>query len=43
MPSNLLVANDVLCKIFAINSGVFGGKAGNVFYCVPDSGKWEDT
>lgn len=36
MPSNLLVANDVLCKFFAINGGAFGGKAGNVFYCVPD-------
>ncbi len=43
MPSNLLVANDVLCKFFAINGGAFGGKAGNVFYCVPDSGKWEDA
>ena len=43
MPSNLLVANDVLCKFFAINGGAFGGKAGNVFYCVPDSGKLEDT
>nr|WP_258033037.1 DUF2625 domain-containing protein [Campylobacter concisus] len=43
MPSNLLVANDVLYKFFAINGGAFGGKAGNVFYCVPDSGKWEDT
>ena len=39
MPSNLLVANDVLCKIFVINGGAFGGKAGNVFYCVPD--KWQ--
>lgn len=36
MPSNLFVANDVLCKFFAINGGAFGGKAGNVFYCVPD-------
>ena len=39
MPSYLLVANDVLCKFFAINGGTFGGKAGNVFYCVPD--KWQ--
>ena len=39
MPSNLLVANDVLCKIFSINGSAFGGKAGNVFYCVPD--KWQ--
>ncbi len=30
------MANDVLCKIFAINGGAFGGKAGNVFYCMPD-------
>ena len=36
MPSYLLVANDILCKFFAINGGTFGGKAGNVFYCVPD-------
>ncbi|WP_234402279.1 DUF2625 family protein [Campylobacter concisus] len=23
-------------KLFVINGGAFGGKAGNVFYCVPD-------
>lgn len=39
MSSNLLVANDILSGFFAINGGAFGGKAGNVFYCVPDSGK----
>ena len=43
MSSNLLVANDILSGFFAINGGAFSGKAGNVFYCVPDSGKWEDT
>ena len=43
MPSNLFVANDVLYKFFVINGGAFGGKAGNVFYYAPDSGKWEDT
>lgn len=43
MPSYLLVANDVLSVFFAINGGAFGGKAGNVFYYAPDSGKWEDT
>ncbi|WP_257638033.1 DUF2625 family protein [Campylobacter concisus] len=43
MSSNLLAANDVLDGFFAINGGAFGGKAGNVFYCVPDSGKWEDA
>ena len=32
----MLVANDVLYKFFVINGGAFGGKAGNVFYCVPD-------
>jgi len=42
MPSYLLVADDVLGGFFAINGGAFGGKAGNVFYYVPDSGKWED-
>lgn len=36
MPSNLFVANDVLCKFFVINGGTFCGKVGNVFYCVPD-------
>ena len=43
MPSNLLVTNGVLRKFLVINGGTFGGKAGNVFYCVPDSGKLEDT
>lgn len=43
MPSYLLAADDVLGGFFAINSGVFSGKAGNVFCCAPDSGKWEDT
>ena len=37
------MANDVLCKIFAINGVAFDGKAGNIFYYAPDSGKWEDT
>ena len=36
MSSYLLVANDILSGFFAINGGAFGGKAGNVFYCVPD-------
>ena len=39
----VLVANDVLYKFFVINGGTFRGKAGNVFYCALDSGKWEDT
>ncbi|WP_232524568.1 DUF2625 family protein [Campylobacter concisus] len=43
MPGYLLVADDVLGGFFAVNGGAFGGKAGNAFYCVPDSGKWEDT
>ncbi|WP_103630486.1 DUF2625 family protein [Campylobacter concisus] len=43
MPSYLLVADDVLGGFFAVNGGAFGGKAGNVFYYAPDSGKWEDT
>lgn len=34
--SYLLVADDVLGGFFAINGGVFSGKAGNVFCCVPD-------
>lgn len=43
MPSYLLVTDDVLGGFFAVNGGAFGGKAGNVFYCALDSGKWEDT
>ena len=43
MPSYLLVADDVLGGFFAINGGTFRGKAGNIFYYAPDSGKWEDT
>jgi len=39
MPSNLFVANDVLYKFFVINGGAFDGKAGNVFYYMPD--KWQ--
>ena len=42
MPGYLLVADDVLGGFFAVNGGTFGGKAGNVFYYAPDSGKWED-
>lgn len=36
MPSYLLVADDVLGGFFVVNGGAFGGKVGNVFYCVPD-------
>ncbi len=36
MPSYLLVANDILGKFFTLNGVDFGGKAGNIFYCVPD-------
>ncbi|WP_299030351.1 DUF2625 family protein [uncultured Campylobacter sp.] len=43
MPSYLLVADDILGGFFAISGGAFGGKAGNVFYYVLDSGEWEDT
>ena len=43
MPGYLLAADDVLGGFFAINGGAFGSKAGNVFYCALDSGKWEDT
>lgn len=43
MSNNLLVANDILSGFFAINGGAFGGKAGNIFYCTLDSGKWEDA
>ncbi|WP_265094338.1 DUF2625 family protein [Campylobacter concisus] len=43
MPSYLFVANDILGKIFTLNGVDFGGKAGNIFYCALDSGKWEDA
>lgn len=43
MSSYLSVTNDVLYKFFVINGGAFGGKAGNIFYCSLDSGKWEDA
>ena len=42
MPSDLLVADDVLGGFFAINGGAFAGEAGNVFYYAPGSGEWED-
>jgi len=40
---NLGKSFSVLGGFFAVNGGAFGGKAGNVFYYAPDSGKWEDT
>ena len=43
IPRCLLVADDVLDGFFVINGGTFRGKAGNVFYCAPDSSKLEDT
>ena len=43
IPSHLLVADDVLGGLFAINGGAFDDKAGNIFYYAPDSGEWEDT
>ena len=45
MPSNLLVANDVLGGFFAINGDAFGGKKGGAmsFTACQISGKWKDA
>ena len=43
MPSNLLVANDVLCKFFAINGAPLVAKGAMSFTVCQISSKWEDT
>ena len=40
-PGLLIVGDDVLGGIFAINGGVFAGDVGMVFYFGPDSLTWE--
>jgi hypothetical protein len=39
----LIVADDAVGGVFAINSGELGPAAGNVFYFAPDALAWEDT
>ena len=42
-PSFLLVADDIMGGLFAINGGAFGGEGlGNIFYLAPDTLEWED-
>ncbi|MBU6454735.1 MAG: DUF2625 family protein [Cyanobacteria bacterium REEB67] len=38
----VLCADDAIGGFFAIDGGIFK-KPGNVFYCPPDSGGWQDT
>jgi hypothetical protein len=40
-PPLLLVADDVLGGMFAVNGGRFGGAAGEVYYFAPDTLSWE--
>ncbi|MBV8762502.1 MAG: DUF2625 family protein [Deltaproteobacteria bacterium] len=39
----LIVADDVVGGVFAINAGALGPARGNVFYFAPDTLRWEDT
>ena len=39
----LIVADDVVGGVFAINGGALGDAVGNVFYFAPDTLEWEDT
>jgi hypothetical protein len=43
MDEALIVADDVIGGVFAINAGALGETLGNVFYFAPDSLEWEDT
>jgi len=40
-PTFLLVADDVLGGLFAVNGGAFGEKLGEVSYLAPDTLQWE--
>lgn len=40
-PSLVLVADDVLGGLFALNGGALGEKPGEVFYLAPDTLQWE--
>lgn len=39
----IIVADDVVGGVFAINGGELGPKPGRVYYFAPDSLEWEDT
>lgn len=39
----IIVADDVMGGVFAIDGGGLGGKPGRVHYFAPDSLEWEDT
>lgn len=39
----LLIADDVVGGVFAINGGALGPAPGNVYYFAPDTLAWEDT
>jgi hypothetical protein len=41
-PTLLLVADDVLGGLFAVDGGALGGKLGQVFYLAPDTLQWEN-
>lgn len=41
-PGFLLVADDAIGGLFAINGGALKGKAGNIFYFAPDNLVWQD-
>ena len=38
----LIVADDVIGGVFAVNGGALGPAPGNVYYFAPDSLRWED-
>jgi hypothetical protein len=43
LESFIIVADDVVGGVFAIDTGALGGKPGRVHYFSPDSLEWEDT
>jgi hypothetical protein len=43
LDSYIIVADDVVGGVFAIDTGGLGGKPGRVHYFSPDSLEWEDT
>ncbi|MDB4937847.1 MAG: hypothetical protein JWP87_4819 [Labilithrix sp.] len=43
LESYIIVADDVVGGVFAIDTGGLGGKPGRIHYFAPDSLEWEDT
>ena len=41
VPKFLLVADDAIGGLFAINGGAFGTDLGQIYYLAPDDGRWE--